>query len=961
MNVRFAASRRPVGGSHGLIPNLNRSGVDLPVEATAVDMRQQVRLDKDLPVRRLSDRQIYPLFIEPGDDEADANQRLVLNIVFNPQMFTVLDQSGRPLPLAGGKVTIDLKAAVRTKIGGVQIYLEAISVPGSPRVDESLSEIVQFELVGDGGEGLQTLAVVDGGVIRPAHLVLVGDHAPPECLLMCTLDENTPSVLEVRDAARQAGVPVTLVPKDLGAGDSWLQDQFQVAYALGGREQMQVVVHLPRMVNDGALFPTTPNLKNFVERYFPSQSIALFNDFWEQKIVLNDGTGPTAELSVAQSYLLYKELDLVPRMLRYMFRLVTEIDSRQKTAVEGFRFDSLYDVRLAIDSSYRQLNAYSGVKEEQRAAISKLKGAVERLSSLSSGNISGLATTRNGVVLTVMVEEEPQKFAPKTFIYQREHAQKLDDLFGKLAAIHGSVNYGGNLEVSPPMSGLAHGKIVTGTVSSSELNAFLAAREPLQPRVEAYTGWLKVGHIDELMCFVGDTTSADGFSICRTSPKLGVALLEQVQAAQAQGRLVTRLLRGKRWLHEGAADERYSKGPPSAYVKYIKNQDQRYDLSGFTRRIPRDSPTTYFDSAYQDDRRFMVYGGARDIEAHYAAFIGCADLLHQVKVTNRAAEDFFLTGKLNFADDVYYAAYANSNHYKKEVVPKILDKVLGDAFKGAAVHRLPVLFDWVGSFALSRTSAITPNMVNLQTLNEHVLVPHPYGPRMRPDEAVLVLRDFLERGDERRLAAYARTTLNARWIHACGLDVTNHWARAGAKVAVAHAGRRPSPLDQDYKEMWRALYRSIESATGLFDIPSYFEIMHRDDPYLNHPVLIDEDLACIANWFKDGFEEFKNHPVDYCQGDDEDMHPGQDYYDEHIAAVMEKIGKANPGAFDDEGQLVGKDWMRIVIPENTVDIFQLYAHLVLTMLGSRVHWVDSWYYHVHDGGIHCGTNVLRSN
>ena len=41
-------------------------------------------------------------------------------------------------------------------------------------------------------------------------------------------------------------------------------------------------------------------------------------------------------------------------------------------------------------------------------------------------------------------------------------------------------------------------------------------------------------------------------------------------------------------------------------------------------------------------------------------------------------------------------------------------------------------------------------------------------------------------------------------------------------------------------------------------------------------------------------------------------------------------------------------------------MFQLYTHALLTMLGVTVQWVDSWYYHVHDGGIHCGTNVLRT-
>ena len=911
MNIRFATSRRPVDGSHLLIPNLNRSGVELPAEAAAADMRQPVKLDKDLPVRKLSDRQIYALFIEPSEDEKNANQQLILNVIFNSKLFTALDQSGKPLTLEGGKVKIDLNAADKdkTKIGGVQIYLEVISLSGSPLVDESLGEIVQFELVNEKGEGVQMLAVVDGGAIRPAEVVLLGDHAPPERLLMCALDENGPSVFEVQEAARQAGVPLTLVPKNLGTGDTWLQDQFQIGYAIGGREQMQVVVHLPRMVNDGALFPTIPNLKNFVEHYFPSQSIGLFNDFWEEKIILKDGISPTAELSVAQSYLLYKDLDFIVRLLRAIFRLITEIDARQKAALENFQFNNLYNVRLEINSSYQKLSTYTNIDDKKRAAINQLKGIVERLSSPSSGNISGLAITRQGMELTVMVEEEPNTFAPKTFIYNEE---KLNNLFRNLFNLHSSGNYGGNIEVSPPMSGLANGKIITGTVYSEQVNAFLEARQPQQPRVQAYTGWLKVGHIDELMCFVKDTTSAHGFSICRASPRLGVALLEQLQAAQAQGSLVTRLLRGKKWLHEGTADERYGKPPPDLYRGYVKNQDQRYDLSGFTRAIPRDSQTTYFDSVYQDDRRFMVYGSAREIKANYAAFITCADLLNQVKVTNRAAEDFFLTGKLNFADDVYYAGYAKSDHYKKEVAPKTLDKVLGDGFKGAPVYRLPVLFDRVNSFALSGTSAVTPDLVNLQTLNEHVLVPRPYGPRMRPEEAVLILNNFLDRSDERKLAAYARNTLNARWIHSQGLDVTYHWTKAGEKVAVARAGRRPSPLDPDFKEMWRAIYQSLDASIGAFDIPSYFEVMHRDASYLNHPILVDEDLAYIANCFKDGFDEFKNYPVDYCQGDDEKSHPKQDDYDQKIAGVMDQIKKANPGAFNDEGEAAsaknGRAW-----------------------------------------------------
>jgi hypothetical protein len=52
-------------------------------------------------------------------------------------------------------------------------------------------------------------------------------------------------------------------------------------------------------------------------------------------------------------------------------------------------------------------------------------------------------------------------------------------------------------------------------------------------------------------------------------------------------------------------------------------------------------------------------------------------------------------------------------------------------------------------------------------------------------------------------------------------------------------------------------------------------------------------------------------------------------------------------------------WHNIMIPEETVDLFEAYTQIVLESIGLEVHWVDSWYYHVRGGEIHCGTNVKR--
>jgi len=74
--------------------------------------------------------------------------------------------------------------------------------------------------------------------------------------------------------------------------------------------------------------------------------------------------------------------------------------------------------------------------------------------------------------------------------------------------------------------------------------------------------------------------------------------------------------------------------------------------------------------------------------------------------------------------------------------------------------------------------------------------------------------------------------------------------------------------------------------------------------------------------------------------------------------IEQRIRRANRTSFDASGTL--KDgWRKILIPENTVDLFQAYTHVILDSLKLRVRWIDSWFYHVRFGEIHCGTNVLR--
>jgi hypothetical protein len=75
--------------------------------------------------------------------------------------------------------------------------------------------------------------------------------------------------------------------------------------------------------------------------------------------------------------------------------------------------------------------------------------------------------------------------------------------------------------------------------------------------------------------------------------------------------------------------------------------------------------------------------------------------------------------------------------------------------------------------------------------------------------------------------------------------------------------------------------------------------------------------------------------------------------------IAKKIKAANPGAFNPITGELKAGLRKIKIPEKTVDVFQAYGHALLTSLGLKVRWIDTWFYHVRAGEIHCGTNVLR--
>ena len=67
----------------------------------------------------------------------------------------------------------------------------------------------------------------------------------------------------------------------------------------------------------------------------------------------------------------------------------------------------------------------------------------------------------------------------------------------------------------------------------------------------------------------------------------------------------------------------------------------------------------------------------------------------------------------------------------------------------------------------------------------------------------------------------------------------------------------------------------------------------------------------------------------------------------------------NSGKFTGAG-VVKNNWDRIWIPEDNVDLLEAYVFVKLGDIGLTVHWIDDWdVYHRMLGEVHCGTNVVR--
>lgn len=946
MEIKFGLNNTSGKGNYLLVPNINRSNRPLPSAVTAESV-QPALLDRQRKSRQLNDKEIYSLIIEIEEEEMQAHGQLLLEVVCNRKAFKLLDQSAvEMMPGGTGNYLVDLKGNTSTKVKGLQFYIEAQTFAGSPLLPRNEPLQVSFKIWNEQLKVLYTFPAQPQTSIKPSDIILMGDDARAERWFIGESSATAPTMMDVRDVAGSIGVPLTIVPISPQNRDPWLQDQFQVGYTGNGKTNLQVVIHLPRM--KGAITPDIPNLKDFVQHFFASHQVGLFNDCWEVTIPVAD-SGLQIHIPLPLAFSIHESLKKLLALYNYMMEIKEEKNPDELLREESMKDnDDLFTLRWRMEELYTGLLQRHDLTRQERIMVLGLQQAIN--------DFPVLTKQPNGLTLQFVLNGSIRQF-----LYNKENKELLNDFYRQVKAHTSSYNYGGNVEVSPPHKDAPYGKIIAGSVSSPALIDLLTSRGRTHPYYNVYTKWLHVGHIDEVLGFVKSSRSSS-YSVLRASPKLAMRMLQQLTEAQQKGVLVTRLFRGKKWIHFRKAKSGDASLPPLAYRKLLANEDKVYDLRGFREIFTEPRSDQYYHNIYTDDRRYFVFDRQEEVSSnHYAAFISCSDLLRLTRETNQDIEALYLSGHTTYSEagsrdyrrEWQYSQFTASEKYKSEVLHHRLDEVINRYFSGITAFPVPVLFDAMKSFRYSATAAIIPDLVNYQTLNNHVLVPRPYGARMRPLDAIAFIKTLLKNQwnnrAEKDLYSFIDQQLDEQYIHSKRLNICIHYAHPFQPVTEATVAKQlPVPAPEKGFFSWINEAR----ATG---VPIFMP-----DEYALELESRQETLRDIANYFKDSFEAFKNHPVDFCKLDTASAHPAKDHYDKEIAGVMDLISSANPGAFRENGTLAGNSWTRILIPENTVDIFELYAQLLFEYLGMTVHWLDSWSYHLAYGSIHCATNVLRT-
>lgn len=847
--------------------NLDRDDRRLPNRARVA---RPVQLDYERPTRVAQDNDPLPLLVTVKAAAVARFTSLTLRVRGdNADGVALLDARRRPVT-ATSSAPDRVDYPLPLTAGVHRFRIEGKRVPATPlgRLDAALvARVIGRDAAGE--------HVVDEGRFLLARFIVLGDLNRAEALYICDVSDNFPALRDVRAAMRtvRPGVALREIRAADNRGDAWVQDQFQLGYVSVPGRATRTVLHMPRLRTNAQLGTSQQNLAGLVRTYFPSAGLGLIDDYWKREITVTDVSGSAQTLTFEESEAAYRVMHRAEKVyvaLRDSIERLCAVGSTRPSACARVPVlvETIPSVRGQIPRLLRLIEQIArelsrGLSGDDRRRIQAVRDQARAIVRKVRSTFPMSGPTDRRVFDLVLARRR-----------LRLDGDELLRLHTTVERMHDALVYGGNVEASPAMPGSPFGKVVLGEGNQRLLDPAVRdlfdANAHTQPVVTLDTGWLHVGHVDEVMAFLPDRGEDQAHVILRASPAVAMELIDEASdlyhgglpiahpdkmrswrpmtlqrhVMRSGSHPMTRLLRGKLWFHwdstptrpDPEEDEGRARGadpgqimpPPNIYLRIVD----------------------WFDGLLKDDN--APYRPDRSGTNHYyPAALSAWELQYFEGGTNGALE---------------------ANQLRS------IDEELSGAFESFALIPVPVIFDRI--VGDGRTSAFTPNLVNLQFVNGTALIPNPFGPRMRPNDAVTVIRAVLRARGLGRIAG----RVTPRYFRRHRLD----------RLRI-----RMNP--------------QLGSADG-------------HAPFTR--------LGDLAREFRDGFP------------------------DKTRSEVERILRRANPGVFDGSGR-IRSGWQRLNIPEGTVDLFQAYTHVIVDALGVRPAWIDTWYYHVRLGEIHCGTNVLR--
>lgn len=757
----------------------------------------------------------------------------------------------------------------------------------------------RFDLVVGFQRADATIVEEDRGHFSVAPAVLDDCLAPVTRVYVANVPGNAPSLADLRRAAGAAAVPVVEVPHAVNNGDAWVQDQFQHAHVEGPSGFRELVVHLPRLASNAAVGPGVANLRSFVEAHFRSKDLGVYSGLWTRELPVSTANGGVARftpLTLSGVLVAVARVAALPRLFLQTASLLS----------------------IAAPGPAAPGGAAPGTATPSGPSITFTEDWIETLRAVPDNlrALDDLAATAKTAAPSRRREDEIDALVAE--------ARRVVTEATRPVGVTGPV---GRSVVTLPVSGSPVGfteeiarKLIVRTEQMQGSAVYGGNLESTPPVPGAPLGKIILGN-----------RSLDGGAEFMDPDLLRLLVAQKRQP-------IVEL--DTTWLDVGHVDEMLAVVPnptsgfsvlhaSSAMALALLREACRVQMTGLPVEDPDSQlrrpsgvlPRLMSDGPHPVTRLFRgkmwkhLVGSARPG--------GPNTDVAPPRIFQRLAFEFGDSDSIN-VHPIGIVRGEGERHYRADITPaevlwceaddegrssqEVLDtavlapsrSVLSNEL-GVPVLPLPVLWDRVPDLTAylpspPKGASRTPTTAfSPDCANLVVLGTHLVVPK--PHGPRMRTNDAI---------AVVRAVMD-------GVD--------GLESARSRVGRR------------------LVSARR----------MNREITWVQrHPPTYDETSSGIIRRSYGGMQG-----IDDLVEVFRDSFPGQT-----TQQVAVRLRRANAGALDARGFL-RREFTEIVVDDGMVDLFELFIAAVVDSLGLTLHFVDSWYYHLHAGQIHCGTNVLR--